>query len=62
LVIDGETGALVPADDAAALRRAIERLLRDAELRARLALAGYQRVRSLFAMDRGIADLERRLR
>jgi len=60
LVIDGETGALVPADDAPALKQAIERLLRDAGLRERLAAAGCQRVRALFAMDRGIADLERR--
>jgi glycosyltransferase involved in cell wall biosynthesis len=60
LVIDGETGALVPPDDAAALAQAMERLLRDAALRDRMATAGYQRVRGLFAMDRGIADLERR--
>jgi glycosyltransferase involved in cell wall biosynthesis len=62
LVIDGETGVLVPADDAPALARAIERLLRDPSLRERLAGAGYQRVRTMFAMDRGIADLERRFR
>jgi glycosyltransferase involved in cell wall biosynthesis len=60
LVVDGETGALVPADDAAALAQAIERLLRDAGLRERLAAAGNSRVRTRFAMDRGIADLERR--
>jgi glycosyltransferase involved in cell wall biosynthesis len=60
LVIDGETGTLVPADDAPALAQAIERLLRDAAWRERLAAAGYQRVRTMFAMDRGIADLERR--
>jgi glycosyltransferase involved in cell wall biosynthesis len=62
LVIDGETGALVPADDAPALALAIEKLLKDADLRQRLAEAGFQRVRTTFAMDRGIADLERRFR
>jgi hypothetical protein len=31
-------------------------------LRERMAAAGYQRVRGLFAMDRGIADLEQRFR
>jgi glycosyltransferase involved in cell wall biosynthesis len=62
LVIDGETGALAPPDDATALAQTIERLLRDAGLRARMAAAGFQRVRSRFAMDRGIADLEQRFR
>jgi glycosyltransferase involved in cell wall biosynthesis len=60
LVIDGETGVLVPPDDAAALAQAIERLLRDRDSRARIAAAGFERVRSRFAMDRGIADLEQR--
>jgi glycosyltransferase involved in cell wall biosynthesis len=60
LVIDGETGVLVPPDDAPALAAAIEALLRDPDRRARLAEAGTQRVRSAFAMDRGIDDLERR--
>lgn len=62
LVIDGATGVLVPPDDAPALGRAIERLLHDANLRERMAEAGHTRVRSVFAMERGIADLERRFR
>jgi glycosyltransferase involved in cell wall biosynthesis len=62
LVIDGETGALVPPDDAPALGAAIERLLRDAGLRDNMAAAGYARVRSVFAMERGVADLEGRFR
>jgi glycosyltransferase involved in cell wall biosynthesis len=62
LVIDGETGALVPANDPAVLARAIARLLRDVGLRDRLAAAGCARVRSLFSMERGIIDLERRFR
>lgn len=60
LVIDGETGVLVPPDDPVALSGAIERLLRDDDLRARMADAGFARVRSVFSMDRGIDDLERR--
>jgi glycosyltransferase involved in cell wall biosynthesis len=60
LVIDGETGTLVPPDDAPALALAIERLTRDPALRMRLAEAGFARVRSRFSMDRGIDDLERR--
>jgi len=62
LVIDGATGALVPPDDVAALAQAIERLLRDPALRARMAAAGFERVRSVFSMDRGVDDLERRFR
>jgi glycosyltransferase involved in cell wall biosynthesis len=62
LVIDGETGALVPPDDASALGAAIERMLRDAGLRDNMAAAGYARVRGLFAMERGVADLEERFR
>ena len=39
-VIDGETGLLVPPQDVAALRAALERLLGDADLRTRLGAAG----------------------
>ena len=60
LVIDGETGALAAPEDPAALATAIERLLRDPDLRERIAEAGFDRVRGQFSMERGIADLERR--
>jgi len=62
LVLDGETGALVAPDDAPALAAAIATLLRDPALRDRYTEAGFQRVRRLFAAERGIADLERRFR
>ncbi len=42
-VEDGVTGLLVPPDDAAALREAIERLLGDSGLRARLGAAARAR-------------------
>ena len=47
-VVDGETGLLVPAGDAAALAEALERLLRDVELRRQLGARGRQRARRYF--------------
>ena len=49
LVVDGETGLVVPPRDSAALRRALERLLGDAELRRRLGAAGRERARTHFS-------------
>jgi glycosyltransferase involved in cell wall biosynthesis len=48
LVVDGETGIVVPPRNTSALRAAIELLLGDADLRARLGAAGHQRA---FAFD-----------
>ena len=45
LVRDGETGLVVPADDGVSLGRALERLLGDATLRARLGNAAREAVR-----------------
>jgi len=56
LVRDGETGVLVPARDPHALRAAIERLLADAELRARLGTAAREHVRELCDWDRVTAE------
>jgi glycosyltransferase involved in cell wall biosynthesis len=49
LVIDGETGVLVPPRDPAALRAALERLLGDPDLRRRLGAAGRERARERFS-------------
>jgi colanic acid/amylovoran biosynthesis glycosyltransferase len=43
IVVDGETGLLVPARDGRALRAAIEHVLGDADLRRRLGAAGRER-------------------
>lgn len=48
LIIDGETGALVPPDDPVGLARALEMLIRDPDLRQRLGRAGARRVRDTF--------------
>jgi glycosyltransferase involved in cell wall biosynthesis len=49
LVVDGETGLLVEPGDVAGLRAALERLLGDPDLRARLGAAGRERIRERFA-------------
>jgi glycosyltransferase involved in cell wall biosynthesis len=51
LVVDGETGLLVPSRDPRALRGALERLLGDRDLRHRLGSAGRERARRHFAWD-----------
>jgi len=51
LVVDGETGLVVPPRDRAALRRALERLLEDSDLRRRLGAAGRERARERFSWD-----------
>jgi glycosyltransferase involved in cell wall biosynthesis len=51
LVSDDETGVLVPPRDAAALRKAVERLLADPELRERLGEAARIRARERFGWE-----------
>ncbi len=58
LIIHGETGWLVPQQDVAALREALYGLISDPKLRASLGAAGDRRVRSDFAMQRGIDRLD----
>jgi glycosyltransferase involved in cell wall biosynthesis len=59
-VVDGETGLLVAPRDVPALTGALERLLRDEELRRRLGEAGRRRVEAHFsanAMTRRILEI-----
>jgi glycosyltransferase involved in cell wall biosynthesis len=51
LVVDEETGLLVPPRDPAALRAALERALGDADLRRRLGAAARERIRQRFSWD-----------
>jgi glycosyltransferase involved in cell wall biosynthesis len=51
LVVDGQTGLVVPPRDSEALRAALERLLADGELRRRLGAAGRERAREHFSWD-----------
>lgn len=52
VVVDGETGVLVPPDDVPALRDAMVALAGDPQRRAAMAMAGRERVRSNFGLDR----------
>lgn len=51
LVQDGETGLVVPPGDVPSLRRALERLLADLDLRTRLGNAARERARTLLSWD-----------
>ena len=62
LIVDGQTGVLVPPADMPALLEALERLIRSPEERIRLGEAGYVRVRSEFDASTGIRKLAGLLR
>jgi len=52
VVVDGETGILVPPRDAGALAAAIDRLLTDNELATRMGQAGRERVGKYFTVEK----------
>lgn len=56
VVVDGETGLLVPIEDRAALAAGIRRLVDDPALRERLGGNARRRTDTLFTMSRFIAD------
>jgi glycosyltransferase involved in cell wall biosynthesis len=57
LVANGETGILVPRDDAGALTDAMERIARDQKLRADFGRAGRLRIEQNFTIERTIGPL-----
>jgi glycosyltransferase involved in cell wall biosynthesis len=62
LVVDGETGLLVPPGDASSLANAIEVLLRDPAQGRALGRKGRQRVEAMFDLEHNARELVRRFR
>ena len=58
IVVDGQTGILLPPRDVANLASAIERLAGDEALRGQLARAGREQVRRRFAADTMVDQIE----
>jgi len=56
VVVDGETGVLVPPRDGEALAAAILDMLHDEAKRRRMAEAGFARVRTRFSVDRMVEE------
>ncbi len=56
VVVEGETGLLVPPGDPDELAVGLRRLAQDGELRRRLGAAGRQRMRAVFGLDRMVDE------
>jgi peptidoglycan/xylan/chitin deacetylase (PgdA/CDA1 family) len=59
LIVDGETGLLVPAGDIDALGNAMLALANDSESRARMGAAGHERIIVGFSVRRSVERLEK---
>jgi glycosyltransferase involved in cell wall biosynthesis len=59
LVVDGESGLLVPAYDPPAIARALARLLDDGDLRTRIGAAGRRRMEDCFSLEAMVEAKER---
>jgi glycosyltransferase involved in cell wall biosynthesis len=57
MVIENETGFLVQPGDAGAMADAINKIIGDTSVARRLGQSGYERARTLFAIDKSVRDL-----
>src|SRR6266446_605832 len=57
MVVENETGVLVPAGDAATLARAIEKVIVDSSFARHLGENGYKRACELFSIDKNVRSL-----
>jgi glycosyltransferase involved in cell wall biosynthesis len=57
MVVQGETGFLVPPGDAIALADAIGKLIGDAVLAQKMGRAGHERAKKLFSIERNVCEL-----
>jgi len=57
MVVQNETGVLVPAGDSSALASAIERIIADLSLARRLGENGYKRANELFSIEKNVREL-----
>jgi len=57
MVIEDETGFLVPPGNAIALADAIEKLISDAVLAQKMGRVGYERAQKLFSIERNVREL-----
>jgi starch synthase len=62
LVVDDETGLIVPPDDPVALADAMTTLIGDPARRSAMGAAGRARIEAHFAAGPGIAEIARELR
>jgi len=58
VMMEGETGLLVPPGDVEALARAVVDLLRDEEKRKRMGERGYERVKRFFDLEKTVVQVE----
>ena len=59
VIEDGKNGFLVPSGDTEKFAEAVDKLLRDPDLREAMGKSGRERVKERFSKERLIGDIER---